>query len=356
MTPLGSAIAARIAATGPITLAAYMGECLMHPVLGYYSTRDPLGAAGDFTTAPEMTQMFGELIGLALAQAWMDQGAPPAITLAELGPGRGTLMQDALRATARVPGFHTALSVHFVETSGHLRSAQAARVPQAVWHDSVGTLPEAPLYLVANEFLDALPIRQFQRAGSGWRERVVGLADGALAFGLTDPAPLAALDHRMTNTQDGDLVELCPALPDIAGTIGERIARHGGVALFIDYGDWISLGDTLQALSRHTPIGPLDSPGQSDLTAHVDFAALALAARPARATRLATQGAFLERLGIEARSAALAHQLTSRGNITALDSHLAAFRRLTSPAEMGDLFKVMGLVPADAPLPPGLSE
>jgi NADH dehydrogenase [ubiquinone] 1 alpha subcomplex assembly factor 7 len=355
MTALARAIAARIRATGPISIAEYMGECLMHPVHGYYTTREPFGAAGDFTTAPEMTQMFGELIGLALAQVWLDQGSPAGIALAELGPGRGTLMQDALRATAGVPGFHAALEVHLVETSPRLRQAQAARVPQAIWHDSVETLPEVPLFLIANEFLDALPIRQFVRDGHGWRERVVGLEDGTLAFGLTEAAKIADLDHRLEDTRDGDLVELCPALPAIAGAIGGRIARHGGAALFIDYGDWRSLGDTLQALSRHERAGPLDAPGQSDLTAHVDFEALARAAHPARPTRLATLATFLERLGIAARTRALAQQLTTRGDQAALESHLAAFRRLTSAAEMGDLFKVMGIIPQNAPLPPGLT-
>jgi SAM-dependent MidA family methyltransferase len=350
MTALADLLLARIARDGPISVASFMADALMHPVHGYYATRDPFGAAGDFTTAPEISQMFGEFIGLALAQAWLDQGAPDPVTLAELGPGRGTLMADILRATAAVPGFHAAARVHFVETSPHLRVMQAERVPQAIWHDRIDTLPDAPLLLVANEFFDALPIRQFVRAGAGWRERVVGAQDGQLRFGLSDAAPLAMIAHRLTDTQDGDLIEYCPALPGIVTALADRIARHGGAALIIDYGDWQSLGDTLQALASHAPINPLADPGRADLTAHVDFAAIAAHAGAARHSRLTSQGVFLERLGITARARKLAAGLTGE----TLDAHVAAHRRLTHPAEMGDLFKVMALYPATAMPPPGL--
>ena len=350
MTPLAQLIAARIAATGPITLADYMRDCLTHPVYGYYSTRDPLGAQGDFITAPEISQMFGELLGLCLAQSWRDQGSPPQITLGELGPGRGTLMADVLRATANVAGFHAALSVHLVEIPGPLRATQSRLLAQATWHDSVASLPEAPLYLIANEFFDALPIRQFIRQGNGWSEVVVGLSDAKLTLGQTSPAPLAALQHRLGDTQDGDRVELCPALPGIASHIGGLIARHGGAALFIDYGDWRSQGDTVQALRGHAPTDPLAEPGLADLTAHVDFEVVANAASPAKHTRLTPQGVFLERLGIAARAQRLANGLSG----PALTAHLAAHRRLTHPVEMGQLFKVVGYYPPSAPTPPGL--
>ncbi|WP_439156285.1 class I SAM-dependent methyltransferase [Yoonia sp.] len=350
MTALAKLIKARIARSGPISIADYMADCLMHPAHGYYATRDPLGQTGDFITAPEISQMFGELIGLALAQSWLDQGKPARITLAELGPGRGTLMADALRATRGVPGFHTALRVHFVETSPVLRAAQAQAVPDAQWHDRVDTLPDAPLFLIANEFLDALPIRQFVRDGMGWRERMVGLDGDALTIGLSAPAPLALLEDRLADTQDGDLVEHCPALPGIVQDIGQRISARGGAALFIDYGDWQSLGDTLQALAGHTYADPLAAPGQADLTAHVDFAAIAAAATPASFTRLTPQGVFLERLGITPRAQALARTLTDEP----LENHITAHRRLTHPAEMGDLFKVIGIYPATATPPPGL--
>ncbi|WP_108815229.1 class I SAM-dependent methyltransferase [Loktanella sp. Alg231-35] len=350
MSTLGDLLIARIARTGPMSIADYMADCLLHPEHGYYATRDPLGVAGDFTTAPEISQMFGELIGLALAQSWVDQGQPAAITLAELGPGRGTLMTDALRATKAVPGFHDALSVHFVEASPVLREAQAKMVPHAIWHDSIDTLPDAPLYLIANEFFDALPVRQFVRTDDAWREKMVGVADDALSFGLSAPASLAVLEHRLVDTKEGDLIEHCSALPGIIQQISQRIGTQGGAALIIDYGDWQSLGDTLQALKGHQKADALKSPGSADLTAQVDFAAIAAAAEPAKFSRLTPQGVFLERLGITQRAQALAKGL--KGD--ALQSHIAAHRRLTHPGEMGDLFKVISLYPASATPPPGL--
>lgn len=350
MTALADLLVARIARTGPVSLADYMGECLMHPTHGYYATRDPLGTAGDFITAPEISQMFGELIGLALAQSWLDQGAPSPCTLAELGPGRGTLMVDALRATRQVPGFHDAITVHFVETSPVLRARQAEQRPDATWHDDVSTLPQAPLFLIANEFFDALPIRQFVREGAGWRERMVGVNDGKLVLGLSDAAPLGLLAHRLDDTKDGDLVEHCPALPGIIGQIDQCIGAYGGAGLIIDYGDWQSQGDTLQALAEHARADPLASPGAADLTAHVDFAAIAANITTAKHSRLTTQGVFLERLGITERAQALARHLTD----AALEAHIKAHRRLTHPAEMGELFKVLGIIPAAATPPPGL--
>ncbi|CUH74891.1 class I SAM-dependent methyltransferase [Tropicibacter naphthalenivorans] len=349
MTQLADLIRAQISATGPIPLAEYMTLCLSHPQHGYYITRDPLGAAGDFTTAPEISQMFGELIGLALAQTWLDQGAPVPFTLAELGPGRGTLMADILRATARVPGFADAAQVHLVETSPALRAEQAQRVPHATWHDRVETLPEQPLFLIANEFFDALPIRQFQRDGDEWRERMVGVQDGKLVMGLSAPAPQAALTHRLSDTQNGDLVETCAPAQAITASIAARIAQHGGAAIVIDYGDWRSLGDTFQALEAHAPVDPLAHPGHADLTAHVDFEALAQAASPARHSKLTPQGVFLERLGITPRAQALAAHLHG----AALNSHIAAHRRLTHPAEMGSLFKTLALFPEGQQPPPG---
>ncbi len=346
MTPLAEILAARIAATGPITLADYMAEALMHPQHGYYSTRDPLGAAGDFTTAPEISQMFGELVGLCLAQAWVDQGCAAQITLAELGPGRGTLMADVLRATAGIAGFAQAAQVHFIETSPALRSEQARRVPQAVWHNSATTLPDdAPLFVIANEFFDALPVRQFHRDAGGWRETHVTAQGGTLTAGLSAPAPLALLDHRLDDTKAGDVVEHCPALPAIVQTLAQRIATRGGAALVIDYGDWRAQGDTLQALAGHASTDPFAAPGEADLTAHVDFEAIARAAAPTSYTRLTPQGVFLERLGITQRAQRLAANLSG----PALEAHIAAHRRLTHPDEMGLLFKVMGLYPAEAP-------
>ncbi|MGR3497921.1 MAG: class I SAM-dependent methyltransferase [Limimaricola soesokkakensis] len=351
MTALHEILLRRIAATGPISIAEYMTECLLHPVHGYYTTRDPLGSGGDFTTAPEISQMFGELLGLCLAQAWLDQGAPETFALAEPGPGRGTLMADMLRATARVPGFHAAARLHLVEASPALRAVQARALPQATWHDRIDQIPDdLPLYLVANEFFDALPIRQFVRDGAGWRERVVGREGDKLVFGLTAPAPLAELEHRLADTRDGDMVEQSPALPALTGEIGGRIARHGGAALIVDYGGRGRTGDSFQAVRDHEKVDPLAAPGEADLTAHVDFEALARAAAPAACAGPVPQGVFLERLGITARAQALAAKLEG----TALDAHVAAHRRLTHPEEMGDLFKVAALHPCNAPPPPGI--
>ncbi|WP_424965656.1 MULTISPECIES: class I SAM-dependent methyltransferase [unclassified Dinoroseobacter] len=346
MTPLAELLIARIAATGPITVAEYMAECLLHPAHGYYTTRPPFGREGDFTTAPEISQMFGEMLGLALAQAWMDQGAPAEACLAEIGPGRGTLMADILRVFGQIPG-GPRLHPHLVEASPALRRVQAEAVPGAQWHDTVADLPEAPLFLVGNEFFDALPIRQFQRTEEGWAERMVGVSDGALSLGLGPSDPRPELDHRRGDTTPGDLVETCAPARPIMTEIARRIATHGGAAYLIDYGGWHSLGDTLQAVRAHAPDPVLAHPGEADLTAHVDFEPLAQAAAEAGAhpAPLTPQGVFLEQLGITARAQALATRLSG----AALDSHIAAHRRLTHPDEMGTLFKVLGVSPKDAP-------
>ena len=351
MTELAEILKARIRATGPMTLADYMADCLLHPTHGYYATRDPFGAQGDFTTAPEISQMFGEVMGLCLAQTWLDQGSPTPFTLAELGPGRGTLMADILRATRAVPGFHAAARVTLLEASPTLRQIQRATLgPHPVtWVDSVESLPEAPIFLIANEFFDALPIRQFTRQGGGWAETVVGLTGDHLTLGRTPPAPIAALDQRLTDTRDGDIVETCPAAAPVMARMGQLIATHGGAAVIIDYGDARSLGDTFQALENHCFTDPLAHLGNADLTAHVDFGALAAAATPAKASRLIPQGDLLKRLGIDARAARLAQSLTG----DALQSHLAAHHRLTDSTEMGSLFKVLAIHPPHLPPPPG---
>lgn len=350
MTPLADLLARRIAATGPITVADYMAECLLHPAHGYYATRDPFGAAGDFTTAPEISQMFGELLGLCLAQAWLDQGAPSPFTLAELGPGRGTLMADVLRATRAVPGFHTAAQVVLIEASPVLRQVQARTLTghPADWAGDAADLPDGPLFLLANEFFDALPIRQFQRDGAHWRERVVGLKNGALAFGLSDPVGPALPGPRFAADPPGTVAEICPAARPVMEEIARRLRAHGGVALIVDYGGWRSKGDTLQALRAHRVEDPLASPGEADLTAHVDFEALAMAASVPH-SGLTRQGTLLQRLGIAARAERLAQRLTG----AALDNHLAALRRLTDPAEMGSLFKALALHAPGTPPPPG---
>lgn len=349
MTPLATSLIRRINANGPITVADYMADCLMHPEHGYYTTRDPFGVGGDFVTAPEISQMFGEVLGLALAQSWIDRGRPTPFLLAELGPGRGTLMADILRAAGQVRGFTAAAQIHLVETSPVLRKAQTDRIALPITHhDALSTLPQAPLFLVANEFFDALPIRQFQRRGDVWHERQIGVTDGVLAFGLSGPVNIAALTGR-EDTRDGDIVELCPTTGAIATEIADRIATSGGVALIVDYGGWRSLGDTLQALCGHQFDDPLAHPGQADLTAHVDFQTLSNAAAGAQVTPMTPQGIYLERLGITARAQVLARELSD----AKLDAHIKAHRRLTHPEEMGNLFKTIAIYSSDGPAPAG---
>jgi SAM-dependent MidA family methyltransferase len=350
-TPLLAQIKRQIAATGPMTLAEYMTLCLLHPQHGYYTRRDPIGRAGDFVTAPEVSQMFGEMIGLCLAQTWMDQGAPNPVALVELGPGRGTLMADILRATRAVPGFHAALQVHLVEASPVLQAAQAAELSDVapLWHADVASLPDMPILLVANEFFDALPIRQFQRFDQGWRERVLGVHDDALGFGFADLTSLPALATRLADTETGNIVELCAPATAIAAEIGARIAAQGGAALIVDYGGWRSVGDTFQAVAGHAPTDPFAAPGAADLTAHVDFEALAQAAG-CPYSALTPQGVFLERLGITARANALLAQADSGPDQDIATAH----RRLTHPEEMGSLFKTLALYPNGAAPPPGL--
>jgi SAM-dependent MidA family methyltransferase len=344
-------IVARIKVHGPMRIDEYMTTCLLHPTLGYYTTRDPFGASGDFITAPEISQMFGELIGLSLAQTWLSHGAPAPFTLAELGPGRGTMMADVLRACRAVPGFIEAAEIILIEASPALKEAQAKTLDgyNVAWADTIEALPDNPLYLVANEFFDALPIRQFLRDGPQWRERQVGLEVDALVFGLAPAQPQPALNARLADTVDGDLIETCAAFAPLMDAVATRIQAQGGCALIIDYGDWHQTGDTLQALRAHKKVSPLDTPGQADLTAHVDFETLAQAARTCAHSALIPQGIFLERLGITQRAQTLAAKLSG----PALQSHIAAHRRLTHPEEMGNLFKVMALYQQGSTPPPG---
>ncbi|MBV0892232.1 SAM-dependent methyltransferase [Paracoccus sp. Z118] len=343
MTPLGRLIAARIAREGPMRLDDYMQTCLLHPQHGYYATRDPFGAAGDFTTAPEISQMFGELAGLALAQAWMDQGSPAPFTLAEIGPGRGTLMADMRRAMRVVPGMGDAAQVALVEASPHLRQVQTEKLGAVTHLDRADDLPEAPLFLIANEFFDALPIRQFLRVEGGWAERMVTQADGVLSFALAPPMPLPRQGAL------GEVFEDRPAAPAVAAQVARRIVAHGGVAISIDYGTWEGRGDSLQALRGHEYDNPLAHPGEADLTSHVDFAPLAAAAlaEGAAVSAPVPQGDWLLSLGIAAR----AERLAAAGDAGAA----AALHRLTDPAAMGQLFKAMAIWPRQAPPPPGFA-
>lgn len=355
-TVLARIISERIAAGGPMRIDRYMELCLGHPELGYYQTRDPFGTAGDFVTAPEVSQMFGELIGAWTAVVWSDLGRPSPFILAELGPGRGTLMRDALRVAARAPGFVGAVRPWLVETSPVLRQIQARTLRGSLcadgpfWTERVEMVPPGPMILLANEFFDALPVRQFQRVDQLWRERQVELREGALVLGQAAPRPEPWLSARFPDLPDGAFVETCPAGEAIAARIGTRLVRGGGAALVIDYGAWDGHGDTLQALRRHMPVDILDAPGSADLTTHVRFRTLAEAAAPARAWGPVGQGVFLERLGIDLRAATL-----SEGkDAAAIEAIAAAHRRLTHPDEMGNLFQAMALTSPAATAPPGL--
>jgi len=347
LTPVHRLLLDEIAQTGPVPVSRFMERALGHPEHGYYRKKAPLGLAGDFTTAPEISQMFGELIGLWCAVVWQSMGSPAEIALAELGPGRGTLMADLLRAAALVPGFRAAIRLHLVETSRVLRTRQAASLAEAAptWHDDLTTLPDQmPLLVVANEFLDALPIRQYVRRGATWHERLIGAEGETLAFVDGPPAIIDA-----PQAEDGAIFEINEPARTVAAALGQRLAAQGGAGLLIDYGHGASAcGDTLQAVRRHAYAPLLDDPGEADLTAHVDFQAIARAASPAAAFGPVGQGAFLRALGIELRAEKLMRAAPAKANDIA-----TACRRLIDGAEMGNLFKVLSLAHPALPVPPG---
>ena len=356
MTPLADHLRRRIALTGPITIADYMAEALGHPVHGYYAARDPFGAAGDFVTAPEISQMFGELVGLWCAEVWHAAGRPSPVALVELGPGRGTLMADALRAAHALPGFLETLRVYLVETSQVLRQSQATALAGAplaeppVWLDRLADLPAVPILLIANEFFDALPIRQFQRTARGWRERLVDWDDTAERFRLVVSARAEPsgwlVAPELASAPAGAIAEISPTTLSLTTDIGMRLEADGLAALIVDYG-YVgpTTGETWQAVRQHRYADPLATPGTADLTAHVDFGSLSLAARQAGAVVHGplTQGEWLRRLGIEAR----ADRLAATATPTQATSIAAALRRLTEPEQMGTLFKALA--------PPGLA-
>jgi len=339
--PLGELIDMQIRQTGPMSIATYMGLALTHPRAGYYSGADPLGSGGDFITAPEISQMFGELIGFFVVNLWQQLGEPRSFTLLELGPGRGTLMQDALRVAARAEGFLNACHLQLFETNPALRAQQAERLApyHPYWADQIDAVADDPLLVIANEFFDALPIRQFVKTPDGWHERQVGLRDGRRAFGLS-PTPIgdAAMPEAVRTAAMGEVYEVGLAAADAMQHLGKRIAAQRGAMLAIDYGyERTQTGETLQAVRDHAYADVLEAPGAADLSAHVDFEALARVARELGLSvqPLATQRDFLARLGIVERATTLA-----RANPAQLDVIGAALRRLTDSSEMGTLFKV----------------
>lgn len=385
---LAERIAGEIQAEGPITLARYMALCLSDPVEGYYTTRETIGRGGDFVTAPEVSQMFGEMLGLWAAHAWTLMGAPAPVRLVELGPGRGTLSADMRRAARALPAFAEAIDHHLVETSPPLRAMQAdalgvegfgvsgatspipsplvgegretelrmSRFGPVTWHDTLDSVPDGPAILVANEFLDALPFRQFETRDGAWHERLVGIdAYGRFALGLSRAAaPVALIPPAFAATPDGAVFERAPEREALAAEVGARLVRRGGVALFVDYGHARSgLGDTFQAVRGHAYADPLQAPGLADLTSHVDFEAIAAAARAAGATVFPAipQGAFLKAIGIGARAEALARGKTR----DVADGIAADLARLTAPDAMGDLFKVLCIASPGLAPPPFVS-
>ena len=337
MTPIESILHREIAQTGPVTVARFMELCLAHPEHGYYSTRDPLGADGDFTTAPEISQLFGEMLGVWVAAVWQSAGRPD-FALVELGPGRGTLMLDMLRVLRRV---RADPKVWFVETSPALRAAQAHRIPDARWADAPEAVPAGPTIIVANEFLDALPMRQFLCGPAGWSERLVGLRDDELAWGLSPPMPGAC--------PEGAWREQSEAADRVLDWISGRLRAAPGGALLVDYGYRSTdrpAGPTLQALRRHRHADPLATPGQADLTWLIDFDHVAARL----AAQIAEQAAFLAAMGIGERAAALARAQPARAGEIA-----DGLDRLTAPDQMGSLFKVAGVVSPGLPMPPGFA-
>jgi len=352
-TPLKDILIEQITASGPITLADYMAQCLMHPVHGYYQKEHVFGADGDFITAPEISQMFGEMTGLWLADRWIKMGKPNPVHLVELGPGRGTLMADMLRAISPVEGFENAVNVHFIETSKQLRTLQREKVPNATWHDTLATVPDGPSLIIANEFFDALPLHQFEKHKGDWLERRVNVEGETFSLVLTAPsAKLALTPNELRKSPEGSVIEVCPAALSITGDIADRIASHGGAALIIDYGYRKSaVGDTFQAMKDHRFTDPLTEPGKADITAHVAFDQLKKAAEEKGTSTAgpAAQGMFLMALGLGARAQQLSDTLDPIGQ----QRILSELKRLTASDEMGTLFKVLAVQHPELPPAPG---
>lgn len=329
MNQLETFLAAHIKSHGPIDVGQFMTMALGHPQHGYYMKQDPFGRGGDFTTAPEISQMFGEMIGAWAADIWMQMGSPARISLVECGPGRGTLMADIVR----ILPFKDQCDVHFVEMSPVLRELQRKAVPKATWHESVESIPDnQPVILIGNEFLDALPMRQYEFVNGTWAERVVAIDGDGFVWGRR------AAGVALPAGKDGDVFEVAPVRESFTQNMCALLKRAGGVGIMIDYGHSVSgMGDTLQAVAKHKYAPVLENIGDADLTSHVDFEAIGAAAAQAGAKVLGAveQGEFLQRLGITARAAYLASKSKDAGAIE------TALKRLTDSDQMGTLFKVM---------------
>jgi SAM-dependent MidA family methyltransferase len=346
MTPLGERLVRLIAASGPIGVGDFMAACLFDPQHGYYTTREPFGREGDFVTAPEVSQMFGELVAVRLLQAWQAAGNPLPATIAEIGPGRGTLMKDIVRTLRRLaPDLASAADFALVEASPRLAAVQEETLrgsgPAYAWHATVDTLPRRPLFIAGNEIFDALPFRQFVRTDQGWVERAVGIGeDGAFRFVPgTSALPLDALPQKLRDAANGSIFEIAPAREALMSKIAEHIAMHGGAGIFFDYGHLApSAGDTFQAVRRHCSEDVFANPGEADLTSHVDFAALAaVASAHGLAVQATTQGEFLLAMGLLERAGSLGRAADDGGRALIV----AAVERLAGPDQMGELFKVL---------------
>ncbi|MFA4995112.1 MAG: SAM-dependent methyltransferase [Bdellovibrionales bacterium] len=344
MNALENVIRDIIATQGAISMAAYMELAMMHPVYGYYRTHEPLGREGDFITSPEVSQLFGEMLGVWCVEAWKEIGSPDSFALVEFGPGRGTMMQDILRSTAKVGGFHAAKKLYLVDSNETLRKLQQEALkdyaPQYI--DDISQIPQMPVLIIANEFLDALPVRQFEKTFQGWAERMVTVENGALTMALR---PLTEMENKLipptrSGAMPGAVFEFSPQAQSLVRELSREIVSRKGAMLLIDYGYMIPSGSsTVQAVSRHAATDVFERPGEVDLTVHIDFAALSRAASEggARVSQVVGQGEFLKNCGIEIRANSLKTHATDKQAIE-IDSALG---RLIDDEQMGSLFKVI---------------
>lgn len=365
MTPVEQHLERLIRINGPLTVAQYTTEVLYHPRFGYYTGRNPIGRLGDFVTSPEISQIFGELIGLWMADRWHALGRPAPVTIVEMGPGQGTLMKDLVRALKVVPNFLRSSSIHLIEISPELEKQQRSvleGIPVDVfWHKDIATVPHQPCFLIANEFFDALPIHQFVRTKDGWRERLIAWDAGSLVPVLSSgPTPtMGLLDQAPQRWDHAEIAEVSPASLAIAAKIGQRLAEQGGAGLIVDYGDQLTeqngelRGLTWQAVKNHQKHDPLETPGTADLTAHVDFKQVSEVIEQAGAKVFGPveQGSFLVELGLDTRT----ETLCDRAPEAVQGVIRSGAARLADKQQMGALFKVLAVCEPNATLPPGFS-
>ena len=357
LSPFAKQLADRILQAGPVTVADYMETVVSH----YYATQNPFGQEGDFITAPEISQLFGEMIGVWLTDIWLQSGRPDSVQLIELGPGRGTLSADIMRVISNWPELASAVTLHMVETSPNLRDIQARTLKsfRPTWYDRIEEIPSGFSFIVANEFFDALPVHQFEKIAGQWMERHVKFSESKQEFEFTHLPPSFDLSgimpEKFIQAKEGSVFEVSPASLSVIQTMTKRLNKSGGAALIIDYGhDQTGLGDTLQAIKNHRSVPVFDQPGEADLTAHVDFVTLrAAGCEDARVFGPATQGDFLTRLGVFQRAQILSEQADDRQK----KQIQSGVSRLTAPAEMGTLFKVMAILPqGSSVIPEGFGE